>query len=146
MTKKSGVYGWPGDQCLHAVWLYDARGALTRHAFLTTVDKSGVRTRLDLATEQSAAVVKVPVKLASAMPVNVRVDQYDAGGIRLSLNGSGAVTVTIANGEYAVRVGAKPQVTFNGKPVAAVLKAGSLGANVDLNGPGELQVGSAPQP
>ena len=146
VTKTAGVYGWPGDRSLHAVYLYDARGALTRHAFLTTVDQTGVRTRLDLAAEQSAAVVRIPVTLASATPVNVRVAQYDASGIRLSLNGRGLATLTVANGEYSVPTGAKPQVTLNGKPVIAVLKAGSLIADVDLTGPGELQVSSAPRP
>jgi hypothetical protein len=145
VTRNPGVYGWPGDTSLHAVYRYDARGALTGRAFVTTVDKGGVRTQLDLAAGESAAVVKVPVTLASGTPVNVRVLQYDAAGVRLALNGQGRVTVTIADGEYAVRAGAKHRVTASGRPLAAALKAGSLSLNVETSGPCELHVRAAPQ-
>ncbi|HJN14138.1 MAG TPA: LamG-like jellyroll fold domain-containing protein, partial [Armatimonadota bacterium] len=143
VTKKSGIYGWPGDESLHAVYLYDARGALARHDCLTSIDQAGVRTRLDLAPEQSAAVVKIPVRLASASPVNVRVLQYDPEGVRLALNGPGPVMVAITDGDYAVRAGIAHRVTVNGKPLDAQPAARSLRVNVEVGEPCELRVNPA---
>jgi len=146
VTKQSGVYGWQGDTALHAVYLYDARGALTRHGFLTTVDKSGVRTRADLTQDQSAAVVKVPVKLTCATPLNARVRQYDARGIRLALNGKGQVRVQVADGEYAVGPALRHKITVNGKPVAAAAQGASLIFTVNVTGPCELVVTAGGKP
>lgn len=146
VTRKAGVYGWPGDRSLHAVYLYDARGALTRQAAVTTVDPAGVRTRLDLGPEQSAAVVKIPVTLTAAAPVNVRVLQYDAHGLRLALNAQGPVTMTLTKGDYALPATGKPVVTLNGKAVPATVKAGVLTVKLAAKGACELQVGTAAKP
>ncbi len=143
VTKRSGVYGWPEDRSLHAVYLYDARGALTGHAFLTTVDAAGVRTQVDLDAEQSAAIVKVPITLTSETPVNVRVLQYDADGMHLELNGTGAVTITIGDGDYAVGAETRHAVTVNGKPVDAVMEGGALGIKIELDGQCALRVRGA---
>lgn len=143
VTKESGVYGWPEDRSLHAVYLYDARGALTPHVFLTTVDAAGVRTQVTLVPEQSAAVVKVPITLTSGAPVNVRVMEYDADGVRLELNGTEAVTITIGDGEYAVGADARHAVTVNGKPVDAVVEGGALSINAELDGQCALRVRGA---
>lgn len=135
VTRRSGVYGWAGDNSLHAVYLYDARGALTRHAFSTTVDRAGVRTQVDLDAEQSAAVVKVPIALGSETPVNVRVLQYDADGVHLELNGRGPVTVTIADGDYRLAAEARHTATVSGKRVEPTMQTGGLTLAVDLDGP-----------
>jgi hypothetical protein len=140
VTKNSGVYGWPGDTALHAVYLYDARGALTRHGFVTTADKSTARTRLDLGPDQSAAVVRIPVKLTAAGPVNVRVLQYDAGGVRLALHGQGQVRVQISNGEYVVGPTQKHRATVDGKPATVSTQGGAVTCTVTLKGPAELVV------
>ena len=93
VTKISGVYGWPGDRALHQVFLYDARGALTRSRFLTTVDASSVRTELRLGEDQSAAVVRVPLARESASPVNVNVEDWSPQTVRLALHGTGSIRV-----------------------------------------------------
>ena len=140
VTKKSGVYGWPGDTSLHAVYLYDARGALSRHAFLTTADAAGVRTQVDLGKEQSAAIVKVPITLASDTPVNVRVLQYDAHGVRLALNGKGPVTVNISDGDYSMAPAGDHATTLDDRPVEASVAGDGMKVTLDLDGPCNLQV------
>ena len=143
VTKKSGVYGWPGDTSLHAVYLYDARGALSRHAFLTTVDAADVRTQVDLDTEQSAAIVKVPITLTSETPVNVRVLQYDADGVRLALNGKGPVTANISAGDYSIDPAGHHATTLDDRPVEASVAGDGMKVTLDLDGPCRLQVRGA---
>ncbi len=77
VTMRSGVYGWPGDQHLHHVYKYDARGGLAPHDFLTTVDETGARTKIELAEHESAVIVKLPILPPTDRPMNCRVDRYD---------------------------------------------------------------------
>ena len=85
ITKKSGIYGWKGDKSLHMVYLYDARGEITRHNFVTTVDEDGVRTEIKLEKDQAVAIVKIPVSLKGSGPVNLIARQYSEQGLRISL-------------------------------------------------------------
>lgn len=101
VTKNSGIYGWHGDDALHAVYLYDARGALIGHNFLTTFDQRSVRTEVTLKQDQSAAIVKIPVVLRASAPLNLIVRQYDPCAIRIALNGKGRVCIRVSNGDYA---------------------------------------------
>lgn len=140
ITRRSGVYGWPGDTALHAVYLYDARGALTRHGLLTTVDADGVRTDVTLEPEQSAAVVKVPMVISCASPVNVRVLKYHAEGIRLALSGSGQARVRIRDGDYTIRPASRHRAALDGRPVEVSGVGSSLTCNLTLGGPCELAI------
>jgi hypothetical protein len=94
VTKESGVYGWPSDTSLHAVYLYDARGYLAPGAFLSTVDQAGTRTELQLGKDESAAVARLPITLTANRPVNATVHHYGEDAIRIALNGSGRATIT----------------------------------------------------
>ena len=91
ITKNSGAYGWPGDRSLHIVYRYDSTGHLADNRFLSTADKSGVHTELQLGKDESAAVVKIPVEIESSSPVNLHVRRYDADGLIVALNGRGTV-------------------------------------------------------
>ncbi|HPO10886.1 MAG TPA: hypothetical protein PLZ55_19565, partial [bacterium] len=102
ITKKSGVYGWHGDNSLQVVYLYDARGVLIPNDFVSTVDKNGVRTEVVLKKDQSAAIVKTPVTLENDNPVNFFVSQYDEKEIRISLNGKGMASFQVSNGKFPV--------------------------------------------
>jgi hypothetical protein len=132
ITMNSGVYGWAGDRHLHLVRLFDARGRITSHQFLSTTDAGGTRTQVDLATGQTAVVVKLPVTLLSSRPVNVCVTEYRDGILDLALNGQ---TEVILKAE-----GAQPLRVLTGLEGTAV--AGG-GLKLDLTGslPLRLQVG-----
>jgi hypothetical protein len=103
ITRKSGVYGWLDDRALHAVYFYDARGALARHDFVTTVSTAGVRTEVMLGKDESAAIVRLPVTLTSDNPVNVSVRGYDEQAIELALHGQGAVLIEAVDGQFPSR-------------------------------------------
>jgi len=100
VTKNSGVYGWPGDPRLHAVYKYDARGVPVPNDFLTTVDRGEVRTELRFRKNESAVIVPLPVTLESDTPVNVRVLRYDDSGLRALLSGRGPATLKAFMGTY----------------------------------------------
>ncbi|MEI6422860.1 MAG: hypothetical protein WCP55_11630, partial [Lentisphaerota bacterium] len=110
ITLNSGVYGWPQDSHLHQVRLYDERGRNTVSGFFSTLDKAGLRTRLDLTEGQSAVVVKLPVVLQSENPVNVCVTRFQNGAIDLALNGKGQVTLRFENAAPSSVTGADAKI------------------------------------
>ncbi len=93
VTMNSGVYGWAGDRSLHVAFRYDSRGHRVRPDFLTTVDASSVRTRVDLGQDEAAVVVRIPVRIESTAPVNVVVDRYDDQALSMTVNGRGTIEV-----------------------------------------------------
>jgi len=138
VTRKSGVYGWHADRSLHQVHLYDARGTLTRHEFVSTVDVDAVRTGVTLGEDQAAVVVKLPITLNAENPLNVRVRRYDRDGIRILINGQGPVDLAIHTGDFAVQPGRTYAVTG---AADQKLKAGAdavLSLRLDLRGPAEI--------
>ena len=140
VTKKSGIYGWHGDRALHIVYLYDARGMLTRSNFLTTVDDASVRTELKLKKEQSGAVVKLPIILTASEPVNANVRQYDANAIRMVLNGRGEIEVCIKTGDFAVKPGVGYRLTTDGMQSITATEDGVLSVSLTLDRPVTLRI------
>jgi hypothetical protein len=140
VTKRSGVYGWPGDRSLHIIHLYDARGALTPHDFLTTSDRQGVRSEVALKENQSAVVVRLPTTLDSPSPVNIRVSQYDTGGIRMSLNGTGPARLTITNGDFPIDPARRYAITTGSTTTTVAPDAKNLIFSVNLPGPTDVTV------
>ena len=134
VTKKPGVYGWHGDQSLHAVYLYDARGALTRNGFLSTVDHAGVRTELKLSTDQSAVVLKLPITLDTHSPVNLRVQRYDPDAIEIEMNGKGKATIAIRNGKFPIKAGAAYLVETDRRQTIKADHTGTLAFEMSLPG------------
>ena len=106
VTCLSGVYGWPEDRDLHFVDLSDDKGILVPHRFTTTVDASGVRTQLTLGEDEIAVLKKIPVTVQAVKPVNLIVQQYDAQGVRLTLNGHGDMQLAVHDGDFRVEPGA----------------------------------------
>jgi Concanavalin A-like lectin/glucanases superfamily len=98
VTMHSGVYGWPGNRDLHMAYRYDSRGHRMRPDYVTTVDASSVRTRIDLADSEAAVLARIPVQVHSSGPVNVVVERYDEKKVVMMLNGKGPVRVTPPNG------------------------------------------------
>jgi hypothetical protein len=94
VTARNGVYGWRGERCLHRVYHYDRRGRNIGHDFVTTIDAAGARTAVELDDREMAIVVKLPVTVDSATPVNVIVTRCDQQAIEMSLHGYGAVQIT----------------------------------------------------
>ncbi len=93
VTMNSGIHGWPQDHHLHDIRLFDARGRLTPHAQLTTADKSGTRTDLNLTPGQTAILVRLPITLQTDHPVNTCVTHFAAHLLELTLSGQGNVTL-----------------------------------------------------
>jgi len=69
---------------------------------MTTIDRSGVRTQLDLGKDRTAVIKKVPVSVDCDSAVNIHVDEYGAAGVRLTVNGKGQARIAVRAGEMAV--------------------------------------------
>ena len=134
VTCLSNVYGWPKDRDLHFVDVADGRGILVPHRFFTTVDASGARTRLTLGKDSIAVVKKIPVTVQAAKPVNVIVQQYDAQGIRFTLNGQGEVTIVVRDGEFDVEPNARYSVHAEAPAEAVADGNGTVSFIAQLNG------------
>lgn len=125
ITMKSGAYGWPRDRALHICYRYNKVGIPIPAEFVTTVDRSGVRTQVALEDRESAVVKRIPVEVQSAAPVNVRVERCGANLISLTLNGQGKATLLVRSGEFVVRSGGQLMVSLNAAERS--LKAGKDG-------------------
>lgn len=101
ITLRSGIYGWSGDRSLHQAFRYDARGRRIRPDFLTTVDASSVRTRIILNEDESAVLVRLPVRIESPSPVNAMVEEYDGKTLKMALNGGGRIRIVPLDGTPA---------------------------------------------
>ena len=134
ITSLSDVYGWPGDRDLHFVDVSDGRGILVPHRFLTTVDASGARTRLTLGKDSIAVVQKIPVTLQAGKPINAFVQQYDAQGVRFTLNGQGDAKITVRNGAFAVKPNAAYSVYAATPKHVTADGNGTVAFDVHLNG------------
>jgi hypothetical protein len=143
VTAKPGVYGWLGDDHLHFSHRYDALGWEIPAGYLTTVDADGVRTEVALAEKQAAIVEKVPVRLKASEPVNVVFRQYDAKRLTLGLNGKGAVTLTVAGGEFEIKPGEDYLVKADKETRVKADSDGRLSFACELNGPLELVITTA---
>jgi len=140
VTMNSGVYGWPGRRDLHLVYKYDARGAPAQHAFITTVDDSGVRTELNLEKNESAVIEPVPAVLAADAPVNVRVLRYDPTGLHVLLNGRGHAVLHVTSGAFPVEAGRTYRVAVAGAGRTIAAKDGTLTVALSLDGQVEVLV------
>ena len=140
VTMNEGLYGWRGDADLHQVWLFDARGAVADHAFLTSVDGDGVRTELPLAPEQTAVLRRVPVELRSEKPANAHCVRYEAEEIRFVLHGHGPVDLAVQNGEFAIETGTEYSVNGQVGAESVVDKAGVLNVPLVLDGQSEVVI------
>ncbi len=144
VTMNSGVYGWHGDQLLHLVHKFDGRGAPAPNDFLTTVDPAGVRTELDLQTNESAVIEPLPVRLRTDAPINMRVLHHDGAEMRILLNGHGKVVLEMYVGSAWPDWRNPPgyQVTVNGTPVRQLAsnKTGLLSVQLSLEGLTEVVI------
>ena len=140
ITLHSGVYGWRGDKCLHCAVLCDARGRLVPNDFLTTVDRSGVRTEMAFRENEMAVLKKIPITLDASAPVNLSVRQYDANGIRIVLNGRGDTQLVIKTGDFAVTPGAAYNVKSDRLRKITAAKDGLLRVSLRMDGAMSLQI------
>jgi hypothetical protein len=134
VTKKPGIYGWPGDRALHAVYLSDARGKLRPNRFLTTVDSNGVRTELTLGENESAVVEKIPVLLEAGKPVNLRMGKYDQDGLFLWANGRGEARFRVGNGSFPIEDGRAYRVQVGAKTMEVKAEGRELTFRLSLQG------------
>ena len=139
VTLNPGVYGWRGDRSLHQAYLSDARGVIVPSSFMTTVDAEGARTRLDLGENETAVLRRIPVTLTAEQPVNVVTVQYDESAIVLVMNGTGASTLTVSDGDFRVRP--NTEYAVNGKRIESGPE-GVLQLSLDLDGETVVEVGN----
>jgi len=142
ITAHSGAYGWPGNRDLHFAYVSDARGILIPSTFLTTVDRSGVRTQITLKENEMAVLKKIPVAIRSRRPINLMAQRYDDEAIRFVLNGRGKTKFTLRDGAFAVRPDAVYLVKTDTVKRVTADKRGTLSFGIALDG--ELQVGVEP--
>jgi hypothetical protein len=129
ITMRPGVYGWREDHHLHAVRLYDARGRMIAHSFMTTADAAGTRTLLELTEGQTAILVRLPILVNAQQPVNLCVTRSESDGLDLAMNGQGTATLQLEE-PGAIRVsGASATVDAELRTVA-----------LTLNGPVQVQI------
>ena len=140
VTAGSGVYGWRDDGDLHFAYLSDGRGLLVPSAFLTTVDRSGVRTQITLKENEMAVLKKVPVTIQSRRPVNLIAQQYDAEAIQLVLNGNGNLRFQIRDGDFPIRPGAFHLVKTDIVKKVAAGKQGTLSISIALKGQVKIRI------
>jgi hypothetical protein len=140
ITMHSGVYGWHGDPDLHMGYRYDGRGALAPSGFLTTVDRSGVRTDIALQENETAVLKKIPVTLDAQRPVNLVVVRYDDAGIQLILNGKGEVGCRVRDGDFAVKPGDAYVTKADGLTRVTADERGGLSFRIILDGHLELGI------
>lgn len=113
VTARDGVYGWPGERSLHLVYRYDRRGRRISHDFVTTIDAAGARTAVDLDDRELAIVIKLPVTVQSAAPINAVVTRCDERCIEVSLHGHGAATIAGPDGKAReVQLDGEQQLTI----------------------------------
>ena len=139
VTMLPGVYGWPGEPNLHLVHRYDARGGLTPYTTLSTVDADGVRSRLDLGTNESAVVEKLPIVLRTdGAPVNVIVRRYDRDAVVIALSGNAKATLEVRNGAFPVVAGSAYAVEGGNVARVTADATGALLVPLTLRGRSEL--------
>jgi hypothetical protein len=141
ITMRPGIYGWRGDRQLHFVHLYDCRGVQIPHGFPTTIDSTGVRTRVELGRQQCAVVKKLPITVESAGPVNVHVGKYESKTIELAANAGRSAKLTIRNGDFPVKAGSEYLVAIAGRQTRVVADSvGSLVVSFEPAGQVDIRV------
>ncbi|MDO9538375.1 MAG: hypothetical protein Q7J68_08685 [Thermoplasmata archaeon] len=134
ITMNPGLYGWHESTNLHFGYLYDSLGVQIPNNFLTTVDRSGARTQIDLDQNQTAVLKWVPVSVKTRKPVNALVQQYDSKAVRFTLNGAGSADVTVSDGEFHITPGTPYQIHAGGYIQANADMLGRLSFSVSLKG------------
>ena len=142
VTADAGAYGWLADKDLHVVQLCDGRGRLVPHRFLTTVDRSGVRTDLALKENEMAVLQKIPVTMRAPRPVNLVCRQYDDKTVEIVLNGSGKPAMPLAgklsmevrDGEFPIEPGAAYRVEAHEERTVIAKRDGTLAFSLRAEG------------
>ncbi len=140
ITTHSGVYGWRGDHALHAVHHFDGRGTPRPPRAITTVDKTGCRTEVELGRNESAVIERIPVALDMPAPVNVRVEQYGAAGIRLWAAGTGSGSMSVRAGGFVISENTDYAAAVDGTKTVVRPKDGILEIPLALCGPARVVV------
>ena len=142
VTMNSGIYGWTGDNDLHLVHKFDARGAPAHHEFLTTIG-GDVRTELTFLENESAVLEQIPLTVTATSTVNARVEQYDQDNVKVQLNGNGFTILNVRAGQFVIEPGVVYEVTSGGNTSTVVAKAdASLDVYLALSGQQDVVIGN----
>lgn len=146
ITIHPGIYGWRENGDLHFGYLYDDRGHLTRHDFVTTVDSTGVRTQVELGADQIAILKRIPITLKTSSAVNLLVERYDRQGIQFVVNGKGKVKLDIRNGDFPLKPGALYRVVAGKTFTVACGRSGALAVATEIRGAEQLRIEAVVKP
>ena len=126
--------------------MYDHTGRPIDNSFLTSCDGQSVRTQLELGTDQTAVVKKVPMTIEASVPVNLHVDRFDADEIRLTLAGTGDVQLKIRHGPFAIVPGSKFDIDAGLASVITADVGGALALPLKLTGETRVRVSRSTGP
>ena len=144
VTMNSGAYGWREHLDLHMVYKYDGRGVQVSHDFITTVDKTGVRTELKFGKNESAVIEPIPISLEANASVNVRVLQYDYPNDKLAfkvlLNGQGEATLVAFVGRKYFPGRNLYRIMTGGETTTITERDGTLSVPLELDGQLEVTI------
>ncbi|MGD9496406.1 MAG: LamG-like jellyroll fold domain-containing protein [Armatimonadota bacterium] len=140
VTMNSGVYGWAGSSRLHQGFRYNTLGMPVPAEFVTSVDRSGVRTLVELEREESAVIRHIPVELRADEPVNLICSRYDDRRIVLDVNGRGPARLRVTSGDFAIEANAAYRVSATGLEAVRADAAGLLEIAVELDGPTRITI------
>ncbi len=140
ITTRSGIYGWPGDDALHAVYRYDGRGAEAPHSFVTSANEAGVRTELTLGQDETAVVERLPIRLSSEGPVNALVRRYTEEAVELLLHTREPVALTVEDGTFPIRPGTTYRIDCGDRQWEEELEKDSLELRFDEEGMTALRI------
>jgi hypothetical protein len=141
VTRKSGVYGWPGDGSLARVFHYDGRGQLRGNRSIACIERDQVRTRLDLGENEAAVLERIPVIARSPRPVCGIVEQADDAGLRLRLNGKGNLSLTIQREAFRFTESTSSVAKLGARAIPIRRDEAGLACTIELDGPAVFTLG-----
>ena len=108
--------------------------------FLTTVDHSGVRTKIKLGENETTVLMHVPVTLHGSDPIKLVAVQYDRRVIHLALNGQGKARLEVRSGDFAVAPGHAYVIHADSEQRITAGAGGVLTTSISLDGQTDCRI------
>ena len=119
------------------------REILVPHNFLTTADRSGVRTEITVGENEMVVLKNIPITIHSDKPTNVILRQYDEKAIEILLSARTTIQVAVRDGDFPVKPGAAYVVKADTLKEVTADKQGRLSFRVALDGQMQIRIEAA---